>query len=174
MLEVPCQHCMTPIEFPDEWAQRAIECPSCNQQTFLATVKNEPDSDAARSPKVQFVPPSDAPSPQAAGQGQQHGRVITINEWACNAKNSGAGAAIVGVLVIIIGMKTGIFWGHEEVLVVSAGFVLLSIGLIGYAVVSYAYPTLFCCSFCRNSLKDKSERFCPKCGAELGGEAIGE
>jgi len=114
MLEVPCQHCMTPIEFPDEWAQRAIECPSCNQQTFLATVKNEPDSDAARSPKVQFVPPSDAPSPQAAGQGQQHGRVITINEWACNAKNSGAGAAIVGVLVIIIGMKTGIFLGMKK------------------------------------------------------------
>ena len=165
MPEVPCQHCMTSIEFPDEWTHQVIECPSCNQQTFLAIVNSKPDSDAARPPKVQFVPPSDVPSPQAAGQSQQHGRVITINEWAGNAQNWGAGAAIVGVIVFFFGVT------YYDSITLSAGAIMFSIGLLGYAVVSYAYPTLFCCSFCRNSLKDKSDRFCPTCSAELGGEA---
>ena len=169
MPEVPCQHCMTSIEFPDEWTHQVIECPSCNQQTFLAVVKSEPDPDAARPPKVQFVPPSDAPSPQAASEGQQHGRVITINEWADNVRKWGAGTVIFEVLVFFSG-RTVTF----DAITMLACAIIFFVGLLGYAVVSYAYPTLFCCSFCRNSLKDKSERFCPKCGAELGGEVIGE
>ena len=43
---------MTPIEFPDEWAQQAIECPSCKQSTFLAVVKSEPDP--AQPARLQF------------------------------------------------------------------------------------------------------------------------
>ena len=53
------------------------------------------------------------------------------------------------------------------------GGIMLVIGLTVYFVFNLVYPQ-FCCSVCRKSLKDKSEKICPKCGVELGGEAIGE
>ena len=173
MPEVPCQHCMTPIEFPDEWAQQAIECPSCKQSTFLAVVKSEPDSAAARPPAVQFVPPPDAPThPLPAGsQSRQHGRVITLSGWADKAELGGAVMAMFGMLVFVAGWR--VVDGVDGRLTMLAGGIMLVIGLTVHFVLYIFYPQ-FCCSVCRKSLKDKSEKFCPKCGVELGGEAIGE
>ena len=108
MPEVPCQHCMTPIKFPDEWAQQAIECPSCKQSTFLTVVKSEPDSAADRPPAVQFVPPPEAPThPLSAGSqsSRQHGRVITLSGWADKAELGGAVMAMFGILVLVAEWK---------------------------------------------------------------------
>ena len=176
MPEVPCQHCMTPIEFPDEWAQQAIECPSCKQSTFLAVVKSEPDSAAGRPPAVQFVPPLDAPThPLSAGnQSRQHGRVITLSGWADKAQLGGTVMAIFGVLVLVFGWIAGdVGEKHYKLPIILAGANMLVIGLTVFGGVSFIYPP-FSCSICRKSLKGKSEKFCPKCGAELGGEGIGE
>ena len=54
-----------------------------------------------------------------------------------------------------------------------AGGIMLVIGLTVFGVVSFIFPE-HCCSVCRKSLEDKAEKFCPNCGAELGGEAVGE
>ena len=176
MPEVPCQHCMTPIEFPDEWAQQAIECPSCKQSTFLAVVKSEPDSDAARPPAVQFVPPPDAPThPLPAGsQKRQQGRVITLSGWADKAQLGGTVMAIFGVLVLVFGWIAGdVGEKHYKLPIILAGANMLVIGITVFGGVSFIYPP-FSCSVCRKSLKSESEKFCPKCGAELEGEEIGE
>ena len=173
MPEVPCQHCMTPIEFPDEWAQQVIECPSCKQSTFLAVVKSEPDSAAARPPGVHVVSPSVAPThPLPAGsQNRQQGRVITLSGWADKAQLGGAVIATIGMLVFVAGWR--VVDGVNGRLTILAGGIMLVIGLTVYFVFNLVYPQ-FSCSVCRKSLKDKSEKFCPTCGAELGGEVIGE
>ncbi len=174
MPEVPCKHCMTPIEFPDEWAQQAIECPSCKQSTFLAVVKSEPDSAAARPPTVQFVPPPDAPThplPAGSSQNRQQGRVVTLSRWADKAQLGGAVIAAIGALVFVAGWR--VVGGVDGRLTMLAGGIMLVIGLTVYFVFNLVYPQ-FSCSVCRKSLKDKSEKFCPTCGAELGGEVIGE
>ena len=173
MPEVPCQHCMTPIEFPDEWAQQVIECPSCKQSTFLAVVKSEPDSAAARPPGVHVVSPSDAPThPLPAGsQNRQQGRVITLSGWADKAQLGGAVIAAIGALVFVAGWR--VVGGVDGRLTMLAGGIMLVIGLTVYFIFNLVYPQ-FSCSVCRKSLKDKSEKFCPTCGAELGGEVIGE
>ena len=137
MPEVPCQHCMTPIEFPDEWAQQAIECPSCKQSTFLAVVKSEADSAAARPPAVQFVPPPDAPThPLPAGsQSRQHGRVITLSGWADKAELGGAVMAMFGMLVFVAGWRV-----VDGRLTMLAGCIMLVIGLTVFFVFNLVYP----------------------------------
>ena len=142
----------------------------------MAVVKSEPDSDAARPPAVQFVPPPDAPThPLPAGsQNRQQGRVITLSGWADKAKLGGTVMAIFGVLVFVIGWKVvDVAEEHYTLPTMLAGGIMLVIGLTVFGGVSFIYPP-FSCSVCRKSLKDKSEKFCPKCGAELGGEVIGE
>ena len=172
MPEVPCQHCMTPIEFPDEWAQQAIECPSCKQSTFLAVVKSEPDSAAARPQFSLFrLRMRQRTRFPAGSQSRQHGRVITLSRWADKAELGEAVMAMFGMLVFVAGWR--VVDGVDGRLTMLAGGIMLVIGLTVYFVFNLVYPQ-FSCSVCRKSLKDKSERFCPKCGAELGGEVIGE
>ena len=76
--------------------------------------------------------------------------------------------AAIGVLVFVAGWRVG--GGRLTML---AGGIMLVIGLTVYFVFNLVYPQ-FSCSVCRKSLKDESDKFCPKCGVELGGEAIGE
>ena len=173
MPEVPCQHCMTPIEFPDEWAQQVIECPSCKQQTFLTVVKSETDSAAVRPPAVQFVPPSDAPThPLLVGsQNRQQGRVIILSGWADKTRLGATVMAIFGMLALVAGWR--VIDGVDGLLTMLVGGIILVIGLTVFGVVSFMYPP-FSCSVCRKPLKSESEKFCPKCGAELEGEEIGE
>ena len=79
--------------------------------------------------------------------------------------------AMFGMLVFVAGWR--VVDGVDGRLTMLAGGIMLVIGLTVYFVLYIFYPQ-FCCSVCRKSLKDKSEKFCPKCGVELGGEAIGE
>ena len=82
--------------------------------------------------------------------------------------------AIFGVLVLVFGWIAGdVGEKHYKLPIILAGANMLVIGLTVFGGVSFIY-TPFSCSVCRKSLKDMSEKFCPKCGVELGGEAIGE
>ena len=79
--------------------------------------------------------------------------------------------AMFGMLVFVVGWR--VVDSVNGLLTMLAGGIMLVIGLTVYFVLYIFYPQ-FCCSVCRKSLKGKSEKFCPKCGVELGGEAIGE
>ncbi len=82
--------------------------------------------------------------------------------------------AMFGMLVFVFGWKVGdVAEKHYKLPTMLAGSIMLVIGLTVYFVLYIFYPQ-FCCSACRKSLKGKSGKFCPKCGVELRGEAIGE
>ena len=97
--------------------------------------------------------------------------MITLSGWADKAQLGGAVIAAIGALVFVAGWR--VVGGVDGQLTMLAGGIMLVIGLTVYFVFNLVYPQ-FSCSICRKSLQDKSEKFCPKCGVELGGEAIGE
>ena len=100
--------------------------------------------------------------------------MITLSGWADKAQLGGAVIATIGAFVFVAGWRVA--GGVDDPvgrLTMLAGGIMLVIGLTVYFVFNLVYPQ-FSCSVCRKSLKDKSEKFCPKCGAELGGEVSGE
>ena len=100
--------------------------------------------------------------------------MITLGGWADKAELGGTVMAIFGVLVLVFGWIAGdVGEKHYKLPIMLAGANMLVIGLTVFGGVSFIYPP-FSCSVCRKYLKSESEKFCPKCGAELGGEGIGE
>ena len=100
--------------------------------------------------------------------------MITLSGWADKAELGGAVMAMFGMLVLVFGWKVGdVFEEHYKLPTMLAGGIMLVIGLTVYFVLYIFYPQ-FCCSVCRKSLKGEKVQLCPKCGAELGGEAIDE